>query len=168
MQPFPAGKTFKELKLDPTRKFVVVKEGDSLNKGDILVLLHFVSSQAPIFKRLSDGVKHSCWLSNLAYADEERDIITWDNLQVGDRFECTSEFPPFYKGGKYTVLAIVGECVFYSYTISRIEGSDFGLKSFLQNTCTIIQPQPKQRTAEDVLAGLSGEDKAIMKDWKDK
>lgn len=68
---FPAGKTFKELGLDPKRRFVVV-EGNPFKEGEIVKLHYDDDTSAPKFISLADGEKADKFLKNLAYAPEEQ------------------------------------------------------------------------------------------------
>lgn len=69
-QPFPDCKSFKEQGLSKTRLYEVVIKGHSkFNVGDILEWVKDEDA-CPIFRRLSDGKVHSCFLYRLAYADD--------------------------------------------------------------------------------------------------
>lgn len=84
--PFPPGKTIKELGIDTTRKFVVVKgDEEPYSEGDILVLEYDDNSCSPKFKRLSDNLGAFEILSNLAYADEPEEKKEPYVPRVGDR-----------------------------------------------------------------------------------
>jgi len=86
--PFPRGKKFKELNLDPKRKFKLIEvEGDGpqhfldvygnydwLNKGDIFELFNDTVDTAPCFKRISDNKKFHIFLSRFEYANEGPDM----------------------------------------------------------------------------------------------
>lgn len=102
--PFPEGKTFEELGLDPERKFIVVNDtGHVLFKnGDILEVVTRDGLFRPSFRRISDGVTWHARPDRLAYADEPK---TWHNLEKGDVLEHDQY-------GEETVQGYVGDILF--------------------------------------------------------
>lgn len=69
-QPFEPDKTIKELGIDPTRKFIVVRNAGGFNKGDILNLREDDDSYNPFFVRVSDHYEYPCHFDKLAYYEE--------------------------------------------------------------------------------------------------
>lgn len=82
---FPEGKTITELGIDTTRKSIVVNDVGIFNKGDILALLKDDNSNAPYFKRISDGMESYCHLYRLAYYEPNK-----HTYQKGDRVVCVN------------------------------------------------------------------------------
>ena len=82
--PFPAGKTIKELGIDTTRKFVVVKpDGESIKNGlkvgDIGRLPNESSKNSSIvcLYVIESGQHHYCYISELAYYEPTK-LDAWE------------------------------------------------------------------------------------------
>ena len=81
---FEKGKTIKELNIDTSRRFEVVKgrlDGyvNAFEIGDILEFCDNGDDNRPTFRRISDGLTQYTFLHRLKYA-----APPWDNLSAGD------------------------------------------------------------------------------------
>jgi len=86
MNTFEPRKTFTELGLDTTKKFIVVAKGYSwFDIWDILAARGDLNDTDPKFERLSDGLTDCTLLEFLAYEDESF-VISKERLQVLQSF----------------------------------------------------------------------------------
>lgn len=74
---FPAGKTVKELGLDLTRKFVVVRAFGPFLEEDVVTIACDEDDAIPIVRRIHDGRTNWIPLDNLAYLEEEDEKIEY-------------------------------------------------------------------------------------------
>ncbi len=122
---FPAGRRFKELALDPDRKFIVCDAVDGFEVGDIVVLDKDDDTSCPWFKRLSDGEIYPYFIYWLVYYEEPQDKIIKekDGIKVGDKVERNG-----YKG----YVAVIDPDGYPSFLL-RLEGYDGSNKDIYWN-----------------------------------
>ena len=122
--PFEAGNTAKELGIDTSRKFVVVKDGHSLfQPGTVLTCLE--RERDDMMALFSDGcnrVYSVCW-HRLAYAfvhaHEEPEPY---EPRVGDRVALEGEVVEVEEGGRLTVKLLPSAGEIYLYPIDVANG----------------------------------------------
>lgn len=108
-KPFESGKNAKELGIDTSRKFVVVRGGSLFNVGEIVELSGDEDSVVPKF---SNGRKarFCCW-GRLAYADERPRTLR--DMKVGDIIVKEKVVYPYsgeiINNARRKVLAVLGE-----------------------------------------------------------
>jgi len=84
--PFPPNKTARDLGIDTTRKFVMMKDYLLFPKGEILVLFKDDDTDSPYFISIKDGIEHAASWSSLAYYEEP---VTERKFEVGQTIEFT-------------------------------------------------------------------------------
>lgn len=123
MKTFAPNKNAEELKIDLSRKFVVVEGDAEFKKGEILTLKNDDNTVIVSFWNEDKSVWHyMCW-HQLAYAEE---VKSWDNLEVGDILIDQN-------GEERAVLGISGEDVFFSYEDDHSKVLGYGTKTILQS-----------------------------------
>jgi hypothetical protein len=118
---FPAGKTVKELGLDLTRKFVVVRAFGPFLEEDVVTIACDEDDAIPIVRRIHDGRTNWIPLDNLAYLEEEDEKIEY-TVDPEKDVDTTD----FLSGMNY--IPRVGDRVYVEAIVEKIDKDDETLR----------------------------------------